>query len=301
MFDNYLWSTFFSEFKNYVKNAMTLQFEKAEYDLTRDSDGFGFLGATNRSGFYIDYFDFVIIAKTFNVKDIKFIERSCDISRIVFKEEHRIEEYLLRLVHKLESHYTNDELKMNILFYNRFITEIESAIYFAKYVSLSPLCITKLIEAILYLIPNRELDNGGKYLWCERLTRNNGLPKEAISLMENFLLKEARNHIDIDYSEQTSNNLFSYNFALLIHHYYPDYVSESLSTHAITTNKTSEKEINYLYKLSKILTAESRKYLFNNKSISNIEDVIDCIEENDINSISVYDSIVVGYVRDRIS
>lgn len=41
--------------------------------------------------------------------------------------------------------------------------------------------------------------------------------------------------------------------------------------------------------------------LFNNKSISNIEDVIDCIEENDINSISVYDSIVVGYVRDRIS
>lgn len=301
LFDNHLWSTSFGEFKKYVKSAIILQFEKAEYDLTRDVDNFGFLEMINRSGFYIDYFDFVIIAKTFNVDDIKYIERACDISRISFKEVDKIEEYLLRLVHKMEDHYTEDTLRMNILFYNFFINEIKSAVYFAKYVSLSPQCITKLIKAIIYLIPNRELDNGKKYLWCERLTRNNSLPEEAIQLIESFLLKEARNRTDINYSEMTSNNLFSHNFALLIHHYYPNYVSENLSKYAISINKESTKEIDYLYKLSKILTPESRKYLFDNKNISNIKDVIDCLRANDINSITEYDSIVVSYVSDRIS
>ena len=88
---------------------------------------------------------------------------------------------------------------------------------------------------------------------------------------------------------------------MLIHHYYPNYVSENLSKYAISINKESTKEIDYLYKLSKILTPESRKYLFDNKNISNIKDVIDCLRANDINSITEYDSIVVSYVSDRIS
>ncbi|MBM7614170.1 SIR2 family protein [Alkaliphilus hydrothermalis] len=301
LFDNHLLSISFGEFKKYVKNAIILQFEKAEYDLTRDTDRFGFLEVINRSGFYIDYFDFVIISKTFNIDDIKYIERACDISRIVFKEEDKIEEYLSRLILKLEAHYTGDSLQMNILFYSSFINEIKLAVYFAKYVSLSPQCITKLIKAILYLIPLRELDNGKKYLWCERLTKNNSLPEDAVQLIENFLLKEAQNRKDSNYSEMTSNNLFSHNFSLLIHHYYPKYISERLSKYAVNINKSSGNEIDYVYKLSRILTAESKKYLFENKTIKNIKDVIDGINAGDINSIAEYDELVVDYVSDRIS
>ncbi len=301
LYENYMWSVTFNDFKQYVKNAMTLQFEKAEYDLTRDTDAFGFIEVIGRSGFYIDYFDFVSIVKTFNIEDIKYVERSCDISKIKFDQEEKIEKYLLRLVHKLETHYKDETLKMNIIFYNFFINEVKSAIYLAKYVSLSPECTTRLIEAILYLIPARELDNGKKYLWCDRLTtKNKSLPKDAILLIERFLLKEAKKRKDSTYSEMTSNSLSSVNFANLIHYYYPNYASSSLSEYAVAIAKTSTREIDYAYKLSKILTPESRKYLFNNKIVSDIKDVIDCLKAGDVNSFSEYSNLVVEYVSDRI-
>ena len=66
------------------------------------------------------------IVKTFNIEDIKYVERSCDISKKKFDQEEKIEKYLLRLVHKLETHYKDETLKMNIIFYNFFINEVKS-------------------------------------------------------------------------------------------------------------------------------------------------------------------------------
>lgn len=302
LYENHMWSVSFSEFNQYAKNAMTLQFEKAEFDLTRDTDSFGFVDVVGRSSFYLDYFDFIIISKSFNIEDIKFIERSCDINRINIVEEDRIENYLLRMIDMLESHYKKDNLQMNILFYNFFISEVKSAVYFAKYISLSSECITRLINTVLYLIPLREIDNGKKYLWCDRLTmKNRNLPESAIPLIEKFLLKEAKNRKDLSYYERTSSSLSSVDFAPLIHHYQPNYISNILSEHALSVDKNSMKEINYLYKLSKILSKEARRYLFKNKSIESISDVIDCLKVGDVKSISEYDGMIVDFVSKRIS
>lgn len=302
LYENHMWSVSFSEFNQYAKNAMTLQFEKAEFDLTRDTNSFGFVDVVGRSSFHIDYFDFILISKSFKIEDIRFIERSCDINRINFVEEDRIENYLLRLIDMLESHYKNDTLQMNILFYNSFISEVKSAVYFARYVSLSSECIIRLINTVLYLIPLQEIDNGKKYLWCDRLTmKSKNLPESAILLIEKFLLKEAQNHKDLSYSEMTSNSLSSVNFAPLIHHYFPNYVSSILSEYALSIDGNSTKEINYLYKLSKILTKEARSYLFKNKSIESISDVIDYLKAGDVKSISEYDGMIVDFVSSRIS
>lgn len=302
LYENHMWNISFSEFNQYAKNAMTLQFEKAEFDLTRDTDSFGFVDVVGRSSFHIDYFDFILISKSFKIDDIRFIERSCDINRINFVEEDRIENYLLRLIDMLESHYKNDTLQMKVLFYDFFMSEVKSAVYFARYVSLSSECITKIINAVLYLIPLREIDNGKKYLWCDRLTmKNTDLPESAIPLIEKFLLKEAQNRKDLSYSEMTTSSLSSADFAPLIHHYHPNYVSSILSEYALTINRKSMKEINYLYKLSKILTKEARQYLFKNKSIESISDVIDCLKAGDVKSISEYDEMIVDFVSRRIS
>jgi hypothetical protein len=102
LFDNYLISTNTSVFKQYVKNAIILMFEKAEYDLTRDVDTLGILKTIRRNGFYVDYFDYVTICKTFDVEDVKHIERFCDINVIEFKNDLKIERYLKRLCSKLK-------------------------------------------------------------------------------------------------------------------------------------------------------------------------------------------------------
>ena len=60
-------------------------------------------------------------------------------------------------------------------------------------------------------------------------------------LIERFLLKEAKTQ-DSTYSEMTSNSLSSVNFANLIHYYYPNYASSSLSEYAVAIAKTSTRK-----------------------------------------------------------
>ena len=158
LYNNHLLSVFSSEFKRYVKYAITSQFEKAQYDLTRPRDELTPAHESNPPIFQPDYFVFILIAKTFNTENIEYIERVCNISRLPFKEEDKIEEYLLRLVDKFETCYSDDEQLINERLHIWLIDEVKSAIYFAKYVSLSPKCITKLINAILFLIPGNELN-----------------------------------------------------------------------------------------------------------------------------------------------
>ena len=71
LYANSLWSVNFTDIKQYVRNSLTLQFEKAEYDQTRDIDDFGFFMGAGRSSFYIDYYDFVNITKSFSIEDVK--------------------------------------------------------------------------------------------------------------------------------------------------------------------------------------------------------------------------------------
>lgn len=301
LYDNYLLTTSFGEFKNFVKYSMTLMFDKAEYDISHDTNDFKLLGEITQSEFFINFFDFVVIAKTFNIDELEHIERTRDIKKIVFKDCDKIEEYLLRLVFKLETHHTGDTFKMDLFFYKSLISEIKSALYFARYVSLSPNCITKLVETILFFISPIELNIGKKFLWCDSLVYKNGLPVESIQLIETFLLKEAQKRKDQNYSEISSNKYSSYYFSLLIHHYHPDYVSKSLSEYIINLNEPSKNEIDYLYKLSNILTPPSRQYLFDKKEITKISDIIDCDRAGDIKSLAEYDTFLLDYVSDRMS
>lgn len=297
LYNNHLLSVFSSQFKRYVRDAITLQFENVQYYLTRPRDELTPFHENNPPIFQINCFVFILIAKTFNTRDIEHIERVCNISRLPFKEKDKIEEYLLRLVDKFETCYSDDKQLINERLYIWLIDEVKSAICFAKYVSLSPKCITKLINAILFLIPGNELSISKKYERCNRLAQNKDqkkcLPLEAIELIDGFLLRY--------YVERAPIDDDIYNFASLIKVCYPEYVSKSISEYVMTLNDPTKGEVDCLYKLSKILSLESRQYLFSKKSITTIRDLIYCLDAGDIKSLEEYDELILDHVRDCIS
>lgn len=301
LYDNHLLFIMLDEFKNYVIYAMTLILEKKYYDMDLYKKGNILFDESQKSSgndthkFYIDYFNFVIISKTFNVEDIEHLEIICNNNKeFQFKKEdnNKIEEYLLRLISKFDKCVVDKDILLNFI----LIQEIIPAIYFAKYITLSEECIAKLINTILYSIPLNALDIGKKYLLCDRLAEKNKLPDNTIKLIEKFLLEQAQKYKYEIYSELTSNGYSSSSFALLIKKYYPEYISNDISSYVLNLEEPSKSEIDYLYELSKILTPESRQYLFSKKSIHYI---IDCYLAGDFESIE--DEIIINYVSNSMS
>jgi hypothetical protein len=135
-----------------------IQFERAEYEQSRDIDDFGFYMVARKSNFYIDYYDFLNVAKSFSIDDIKYIERSCNIERIKFKDLDRIEGYLIRIVDQIIKLFSADS--RNIIFYNRLINEAKVALYFARYLKLSEEGYIRILRALLFYIPERDMDIG---------------------------------------------------------------------------------------------------------------------------------------------
>ena len=145
-----------------------------------------------------------------------------------------------------------------------------------------------------------------KYERCNRLAQNKDqkkcLPLEAIELIDGFLLKGVR-HIRYYVERAPIDHYFYYfrNFASLIKVCYPEYVSKRISEYVMTLNNPTKDEVDYLYKLSKILSLESRQYLFSKKSITTIRDLIYCLDAGDIKSLEEYDELILDHVRDCIS
>jgi hypothetical protein len=299
LYDNSLWSVNFTEIKQYIRNSLTMQFEKAEYDQTRDNDELGFFMGAGRSNFWIDYYDFVNITKSFGIEDVKYIERSCSIEKLSFSDVNEIENYINRIADNLIKHFSSGG--MNIIFYNIFIFEAKTAFYFAKYIKLSKDSIVKLFKTILFYFPEFDADIGKRYLWLDRIISNNGLPESVIPIIEEFLLKQADKHKNIDFSEQSTNGLYSRNFANLIQYCYKDFTSKELSEYAVKLTSETKNQIDYMYRLAPILSKEAKKHLFGMKKITGINDLMDGLRAEDVDDISEYEDIILDFLEKRLS
>ncbi len=299
LYDNSLWSVNFTEIKQYVRNSVTMQFEKAEYDQTRDIDELGSFMGAGRSSFYLDYYNFVNITKSFGIEDVKYIERSCSIEKLAFLDVNEIEKYLNRMADNLIKHFSSGG--MNIIFYNIFISEVKTAFYFAKYIKLSDESLAKLFRTILFYFPELDSDIGKRYLWLDRITSNNGLPTTVTPIIEEFLLKQADKYKDIDFSEQSTNGLYSKNFANLIQYCYKDFTSKILSEYAINLTSETKNQVAFMYKLSPILSKEAKKHLLGMKKITGVDDLIDGLRAGDVENISEYEDVVFKFLEERLS
>lgn len=299
LYENCLWLVHFSEFKQYIRNSLILQFEEAEYEQTRDIDDFGLLIGSRKTEFYIDYYDFVNVTKSFSIDDIKYIERSCKIERFEFHDIADIENYLIRIADEIIKHFSKDG--MNIVFYNQIIPEAKVAIYFARYVKLSEEGLVRILRALLFYFPELDVDIGTRYLWTERLTLGSGLPNLAIPVIEEFLTRQADKHKDSSFSEQSTNNAFSRNFGNLIRHYDKEFVSNDLSKYAMGLSEDMKNQINYMYRLSPILSNEAKSHLLRLKKIEGIDDFVDSVINGAVNNISDYNDMIIEFLDNRIS
>ncbi|NRS46428.1 SIR2 family protein [Brevibacillus sp. HB2.2] len=298
LYENHLWLVSFKEFKQYVRNSLMLLFEKAEYEQTREVDEFGRAFGAGSSGFCLDYYDFVNVVKSFSIEDIKHIERSCKLERIEFIDIGEIESYLMRVVDEIAKCFSKGE--MNIVFYTQFISEAKVALYFARYVNLSTEGLNRILKALLFHIPERDFDIGKRYLWVEGLTLRGGLPNSAITIIEEFLINQADRHKDSEFSEQ-STNFSSRDFGNLIYHFEKSYVSNDLSEYALSLSEDMKNQVNFMFRLSPILSIDAKQHLLRLKRIEDIDGLIDSVQIGavEVERISEFQDLIIEYMEKR--
>ncbi|MGR6342640.1 SIR2 family protein [Priestia megaterium] len=298
LYDNCLWSATFNEFKQYIRNSLILLLEKAEFDMTRDNDDSGFFSGLQGPSFYFDYYDFVNVAKSLTIEDVKHIERKCELNRFEFRDIEKIESYLLRITDELIKHFSRDG--MNIVFYKQFIPEIKTAIYFAKYIKLSEESFAKIVRALLFYFPERDADIGTRFIWIDRLAWKNELPKKVIQVIEEFLIGQADKHSDIDFTEDSRNGFNSKNLSNLISYYDDKFVSTRLSEYALDLSKAMNSQVEFMYRLSKILSLEAKEHLRDIKKIEDIDAFMNGVEMGVIEDLSDYQNLINDFMDRRL-
>lgn len=297
LYDNCIWAMNFTEFKQYVRNSIILQFEKAEYDRTRDIDDSGIFAGVARSGFYVDYYDFVNMCHTFDIDNVRHIERFCEIDQFKIVDEDRIEEFVVRSSEKLTQYISS---AANNLFYCIFTPQIKTMFYLLKYIKLSASTVIKSITAILHIEPKPDFDIGMSYLLITRIAHKNGLPSEILPLLEDFLIIQAEKHFEDNYKEHSTNNYFSSDLAHLIHYYFKDYISSKLSDFTQNVTKPHNNQISFLYRLSSILSVEAKSHLLGMKSISNVDELMDAYRVGDVSDFSDFEDIILDFIEQRL-
>uniref|UniRef100_UPI0032B08E18 SIR2-like domain-containing protein n=1 Tax=Bacillus subtilis TaxID=1423 RepID=UPI0032B08E18 len=298
LYENCLWSVSFHEFHQYIRNSMSLLIEKAEYERTRDIDELGFSFFGKKSGFFMEYYDFVNISRHFKIDDIKNLERSCSIDKIRFGEQEKIEEYLVGIAEEITKQFSANG--MNVVFYTQFISEAKAALYFAKYVKLSEEGLGKIVKALLFYFPERDLDIGKRYVWLERLTKCNELPKSIISIIDDFLVLQAEKHIDQNYSEVSSNGLYSRDYGALIKHFEKNFISKRLSEITLCLTQDKQKQIDFLFKLLPLLSTNAKSHLLSFKSVENINDLMNGIRIGLIDEFTPeHEELIIEYLETR--
>lgn len=299
LYENFLWLVHFNEFKQYIRSSLILQFEKAEYEQTRDIDDFGLHIGSRKTGFYIDYYDFVNVTKSFSIDDIKYIERSCKIERFDFRDMKDIESYLVRIADEITKYFSKEG--MNIVFYNQIIPEAKSAFYFARYAKLSEEGLSKMLRALLFYFPELDADIGTRYVWTERLLLGSGLPNSAVSIIEEFLVRQAEKHKDSTFSEQSTNNLYSRNFGNLIRYFYKEFESNNLSKYAINLTEDMKNQVDFMYRISPILSSDAKSHILRLKKIETIDDFMDSVINGVVTNISDYADMIIEFLDKRMS
>ena len=299
LYENHLWSANFYEFGQYMRNSLMLLMEKAHYDITRDIDESDMFSDLVGPSFYFNYYDFVNVAKSFNIEDIKHIESNVELEQFEFRGIEEIESYLMRITNELIKYFSKDG--MDIIFYNQFMNEAKTAFYFAKYVNLSGENFTNIVRALLFYFPELAADIGVRYLWIDQLARKSGLPKEAIPVIEDFLISQADKHSDSNYSEASTNGLDSKNFSYLIHHFNEEFVSNRLSDYVLNLSEDMNNQINFMYRLSKILSSEAKSHLLHMKKIEDINGLIDSVRVDAVENLSDYQYLINDFMDKRMT
>ncbi|WP_028594645.1 SIR2 family protein [Paenibacillus assamensis] len=297
LYENCLWFSEFFTFKQYIRNSLLLLFEKANYDNTRDLDIVGYSMGFDRDNFHISYYDFLNVAKTFSVDDIKHLERKYNFENFKFIDTDKIESYLLRMADETNKLLSNNKVRIWGE-YRPIIKEAKVAFYFAKYIKISTEGLIKIFNTILLHFPDDDLDIRDKYVWIKRLSQNP--PDVLITVIEDFLIQKVNTLKEghcFWYSKD--KNIITY-FGNLIRDYKPGYISKRLSEHLVGKPEHSDIQIDFIYQLYRLLSKEAKEKILVLRPILELNGFMNALEVGAVKSISDGQELILEYLEKQI-
>ena len=297
LYDNYLWASSFQEFTQYMRNSLMLQFEKNEFERNRPKDELSRMGILENPSFYVDYFEFLNIVKSFTLDDIKYIEKSYRMELVEFKDHKLIEDFLMRVTDEIVKQFSKEEI--DIVYYNLLIPSAKNTFYFAKYINISEDGLLKIINMLLFYFPERELNIGLRYRWIERLTLSCGLPKAVIPIIESFLLLQGKKYENPNFSEQSTNGFTSKDFIYLLRHFDKHFVSDTLSNYALRLSFEEKNQVEFIFSIYPILTTAAKDHIMQLKELDTIKGFMDAVKNGIIEDFSKHEGLILEYLEQQ--
>jgi len=291
LYQNMIFTTHFSSANEYIKASYKMMMEYEHYQSNRNKfhSETHSLFAPESSSFSIDAHDFVLICKSFKYEDLRILDNSLDLSKFKYTNDHEVQGYLLRLVDEASSRL-NDEKGLYGEFVHLYINEAVSAVYQASNVKLNNGAVKKLIHFALFDLSERFIQNNQKVSLVHRLLDTNSLTDEIVEVLENFILKHCGDYTSSDTSWSLCNR---------ISYLRKGYVSEKLSDYVLALDEDRVKELEFMFKLSAILSDKAKEHILKLKPISSINDIVYGDISGILTSLDDYKDTIYKYIQKR--
>src|SRR5690606_8198274 len=115
-----------------------------------------------------------------------------------------------------------------------------------------------------------------------------------------FLVLQAEKHNDQNFSEVSSNGLYSRDYGALIKHYEKSFISKRLSEIALCLTKNKQNQIDFLFKLFPLLSTNAISHILDFKKVVNIHDLMNGIRVGLIEDFSSeHEELIIEYLEKR--
>ncbi len=174
MFDNMLLFDLFTENNSYIKNVMQLWLEAIFIEENYNYRGPFAEIKTYRLVFNLQ--DIIIISKSFPIDEIEYISRKIDLSKLIFDESYKLEEYILMQIQEYTKLKDNILNKENHFILEKFIEQIfcllnMSVFYIEKdEVKLKIIDFVIELNKSMYVVIDRKIELIEKFVRYKKLT-----------------------------------------------------------------------------------------------------------------------------------
>ncbi|WP_404328081.1 hypothetical protein [Mesobacillus maritimus] len=111
-------------------------------------------------------------------------------------------------------------------------------------------------------------------------------------------MSQVEKHNDPNFSEVSSNNLYSSNYGALIKHFEKNFISNKLSEIAFYLTQDKQNQIDFLFKLFPLLSTNAKSHILDFKKVVNIHDLMNGIRIGLIEGFSLeHEELIIEYLE----
>lgn len=296
-FENFLWTYPSSEFKGMVHIALTPLFEHISKN-QQNNNSISFFGdevQVNNSEYFIDYFEFIYIVKSYKLKDLKQALNGIRLADVRFDEMEKIEGYILRTLKYFEQQSNHGNDGIQVISYVLLSEEIKNILYLASNFILKEETLVYLVDFILNTIYERDLNVGERSFYVQKLLLNNEYNKKVMNIVDEFLIQKYKLRAIDKYEEFTTRSNPYQGLARAIKKKDKDYYHERLSNAIVNSpvNVHSKKQVDYLFVNLEILSEEAKRKLVKIKNDFSLGGILDLLDQGILDELpNVEDKIV---------